>query len=353
MIHRRQLILGALGAAAPAIAKTKKVNQWKMVTTWPKNFPGLGTGANLLAKTITELSEGQIDVKVYGAGEVVPALSIFDAVSRGTAQMGHGAAYYWRGKNEAAQFFATVPFGLTGMEMNAWLAHGGGQKLWDELYAKFNLKPFAAGNTGVSMGGWFNKPINTIKDFKGLKFRMPGLGGEVLRRVGATVVTIPGGEVFGALKGGTIDASEWLGPYNDLAFGLHKAAKYYYWPGWHEPGTTIEAFVNRKAYNQLSKHLQTVVRVACAAANQAMFAEFTARNAESLQTLTDKHKVKIRQFPLDVLKKLKLTSDAVVAEIGAKDSFSKSVYASYVQFQKKSSSWMKISEQGYSLARSL
>jgi TRAP-type mannitol/chloroaromatic compound transport system substrate-binding protein len=189
-----------------------KTHTWKMVTTWPKNFPGLGTGANHLAEIIGQMSGGRLTIKVYGAGELVPAFGIFDAVSRGTAEMGHGAAYYWKGKHEASQFFAAVPFGLNAHEMNAWLSHGGGQQLWDALYADFGLKPFAAGNTGVQMGGWFNKEINSPEDFRGLKMRIPGLGGEVLSRLGATVVNVPGGEIFQALKTGTIDASEWVGP---------------------------------------------------------------------------------------------------------------------------------------------
>ncbi|WP_462322691.1 TRAP transporter substrate-binding protein, partial [Halochromatium sp.] len=213
----------ALGAGMkPAVAKAE--HKWKMVTTWPKNFPGMGTGANKLAELIGQMSGGRIEVKVYGAGELVPAFEIFDAVSRGTAEMGHGAAYYWKGKSEAAQFFASVPFGLTAQEMNSWLYYGGGMELWKELYAGFGLVPAAAANTGVQMGGWFNKEINSLEDLKGLKMRIPGLGGEVLRRAGGTPVSLPGGEIFTSLQSGNIDATEWVGPYNDLAFGLYKAA---------------------------------------------------------------------------------------------------------------------------------
>ena len=206
-----------------------------MTTTWPKDFPGLGTGANRLADYIGALSDGELTVSVHGGGEIVPALEAFDAVSKGVAEMGHGAAYYWKGKTSAAQFFAAVPFGLTAQEMNAWIYTGGGQKLWDDLYAEFNLKPFLAGNTGVQMGGWFNREINSLEDMNGLKMRMPGLGGEVLTAIGAVPKLLPGGEIFTALESGAIDATEWVGPYNDLAFGFYKAAQYYYYPGWHEP----------------------------------------------------------------------------------------------------------------------
>jgi TRAP-type mannitol/chloroaromatic compound transport system substrate-binding protein len=339
--------------AAPLIARGADVVKWKMVTTWPKNFPGLGTGANNLAKLITEMSGGRIRVKVYGAKELVPPFEVFDAVSRGTAEMGHGAAYYWKGKSEAAQFFAAVPFGLTAQEMNGWLYHGGGMALWEEVYARFNLIPAAAGNTGVQMGGWFNKEINSLADLKGLKMRIPGLGGEVLKRAGGTPVNLPGGELYTSLQSGAIDATEWVGPYNDLAFGLYKAAKYYYYPGWHEPGTTLEAIINKSAFEALPRDLQSIVRHACQVVNQDMLAEYTARNNAALHTLVSKHKVKLRAYPDDVLKKLRQLSDQVVAEVAARDPLSKKVYDSFRQFRAQVIDWHRISEQAYMRAREL
>lgn len=336
-----------------ATAKAVKASsfKWKMVTTWPQNFPGLGTGANYLAETIQEMSNGRIEIKVYGAGELVPAFEIFDAVSRGTAQMGHGAAYYWKGKAAAAQFFAAIPFGLTAQEMNAWLYHGGGMALWEKLYSEFNLIPLAAGNSGVQMAGWFNKEINTVNDLKGLKMRIPGLGGEVLKRAGGTPVNLPGAEIFTSLQSGALDATEWVGPYNDLAFGLHKAAKYYYYPGWHEPGTTIECFINQQAYAGLPADLQAIVKFACHAANQNMLAEYTARNNAALQTLINEHQVQVRALPTDVLQKLRLLSDEVVKEIAAKDPYSKQVYASFIEFKEHVVNWQRISEQAFLNAR--
>jgi TRAP-type mannitol/chloroaromatic compound transport system substrate-binding protein len=358
-MKRRDFIKGAgagaiatAGAIASAPAFARKTWRWKMVTTWPKNFPGLGTGANFLARLITEMSGGRIKVKVYGAKELVPAFEIFDAVSRGTAEMGHGASYYWKGKSEAAQFFAAVPFGLTAQEMNAWFYHGGGMKLWEEIYAPFGLIPGAAGNTGVQMGGWFNKEINSVDDLKGLKMRIPGLGGEVLRRAGGTPVSLPGGEIFPSLQSGAIDATEWVGPYNDLAFGLYKAAKYYYYPGWHEPGTTLECFINRKAFEELPKDLQVIVRNAIRVANQDMLAEYTARNNAALGTLVNEHKVDLRRFPDEVLGKLKSLSDEVVAEIAAKDPMSKKVFESFRRFRDQAMAWHDISERAYLNARS-
>ena len=327
--------------------QAKKKIKWKMVTTWPKNFPGLGTGANDLAKLITQMSGGRLTVKVYGASELVPAFEVFDAVSRGTAQMGHGAAYYWKGKSEAAQFFSAVPFGLTAQEMNGWLYSGGGMELWQELYEPFGLIPAAAGNTGVQMAGWFNKEIKTPADLKGLKMRIPGLGGEVLKRAGGTPVSLPGGEIFSSLKTGAIDATEWVGPYNDLAFGLHKAAKFYYYPGWHEPGTTLEALINQKAFEELPKDLQSIVLNACKIVNQQMMAEYTTRNQQALDTLVNKHHVKVKRLPDDVLATLQKLSDEVVQEVAAKDKMTQKIYASFKAYRDQVKKWTDISLKAY------
>jgi TRAP-type mannitol/chloroaromatic compound transport system substrate-binding protein len=343
----------ALGASAAGIktAQAGTEHEWKMVTTWPKNFPGLGTGANKLAELIGEMSGGRIKVKVYGAKELVPAFEVFDAVSRGTAEIGHGAAYYWKGKSEAAQFFTTVPFGMTAQEMNGWLYHGGGLELWTELYAGFGLIPAPAGNTGVQMGGWFNKEINSIADLEGLKMRIPGLGGEVLKRAGGTPVNLPGGELFTSLQSGAIDATEWVGPYNDLAFGLYKAAKYYYYPGFHEPGTTLEAVINRETFDALPADLQSIVLNACKVVNQDMLAEYTARNPVALQALLEKHGVDMRPYPDDVIAKLKQLSAEVVSEVAQNDDFSQKVFASYQKFLQQSQEWSRISELTYLKAR--
>ncbi|NOX09311.1 MAG: TRAP transporter substrate-binding protein [Gammaproteobacteria bacterium] len=357
-MKRRDFIQKASGSAlavsgilaAPAVHAAKKI-RWKMVTSWPRNFPGLGTGANYLAKKIVEMSGGRIQVKVYGANELVPAFEVFDAVSRGTAQMGHSGAYYWKGKSEAAQFFSSVPFGLTAQEMNSWLYYGGGMELWEKVYKPFGLIPTAAGNTGVQMGGWFNKQINNIDDLKGLKMRIPGLGGEVLRRAGGTPVSLPGGELFTALQSGTIDATEWVGPYNDLAFGLYKAAKHYYYPGWHEPGSSIEAFINQEAFEALPKDLQSIVKNASRVANQDMLAEYTARNNAALDTLVNKHKVDLRKFPDDVLNRLRQISDEVVADVANNDPLSKEVYDSFRKFRKQVMAWHDVSERAYLNAR--
>ncbi len=332
-------------------AAAGKPIQWRMYTTWPRNFPGLGTGANRLAELIGRMSGGRLTVSVHGAGERVPAFEVFDAVARGSAQMGHGGAYYWKGKIPASPFFSAVPFGFTAREMNAWLQYGGGNELWRELYAPFGLIPFSAGNTGTQMGGWFRKPIRSVADLKGLKMRMPGLGGEVLARLGAVTVNVPGGELFTALSSGAIDATEWVGPYNDLAFGLYKAASFYHYPGWHEPGTTLECIVNRAAYEALPEDLQAVVSTACEAVTQSMISEYTARDQQALKQLVEEHGVTLLPFPDEVLALLRQTAETVVQELADSDPSAAKVYASYRDFRSQVVKSTAISELAFMQAR--
>ena len=331
---------------APNINTNKKY-RWNMVTTWPPNFPILGEGCNMLAKWIEEMSAGQLTIKVYGGGELIPALEAFDAVSSGTAEMASGASYYWAGKTAAAQFFAAFPFGLNGQQMNAWLYAGGGMQLWDEVYAPFNVKPFAGGNTGVQMGGWFNKDINGPEDLKGLKMRMPGLGGKVLKEAGGTVVLSAGGEIYTNLERGVIDAAEWIGPYHDYTMGFHQIARNYYYPGWHEPGTTLEFMVNKRKYDNLPKHLQVIIETACARSNIWMLSTFEAKNAEYLPKITASENVKILPYPDSVLDKLRGISVNIIEELGRKDALSNKVYQSIEKFQKMSNLWSKITEKAY------
>jgi TRAP-type mannitol/chloroaromatic compound transport system substrate-binding protein len=360
-MKRREFLTGAAlaGVATAAVSSFPKpaiaqgAKELKMVTTWPKNFPGLGTGAQRLADRITAMSGGSLTVKVFAAGELVPPFESFDAVSTGTADMYHGAEYYWQGKSKAFNFFAAVPFGLTATEQSAWIHHGGGQELWDELAKPFNMKPFMAGNTGVQMGGWFNKEVNSLEDYKGLKIRMPGLGGEVLRRIGATAVATPGGEIFPALQSGAIDATEWVGPWNDLAFGFYKVTKYYYYPGFHEPGTTLSSAINLKVWDSLTKEQQAIVTSAMAAENDVTLAEFNARNNDALNTLVSKHNVQVRKFSNDVMNAIGARSGEVVMEAGGGDAISKKVLDSFLDFRAKAIAWSKLSDQAYWNARLL
>ena len=319
---------GTADCADASAASTDEIREWKMVTTWPRDFPGLGTGANYLARIIGEMSGGRLTVKVYGGGELVPSFEVFDAVSRGVAEMGHGGAYYWKGVIPASPFFSTIPFGLTGSELNGWFYHGGGMELYHEAYQPHGVIPYPIGNSGTQMGGWFNKEINSVTDLQGLKMRIPGFGGEVLKKVGGTPVNIPGGELFTSLQSGAIDATEWVGPMNDLAFGLFRAAEYYYYPGWHEPGTALEALVNKDAYDALPDDLQAIVTYACQAANADMHADFEARNGAALNTLVEEHGVELRPFPDDVLAELKRASREVIEELAASDAMAAKVWAS-------------------------
>jgi TRAP-type mannitol/chloroaromatic compound transport system substrate-binding protein len=331
----------------------KKVYKWKMVTTWPKNLPGLGFAAENFSKLVGKMSGGRLLIKVYGAGQLVPALEVFDAVSQGTAQIGHGSAYYWKGKIQTAALFTTVPFGLNAQEMNSWLHYGGGIELWRELYEPFNLVPLAAGNTGVQMAGWFNREINSIEDLKGLKMRIPGIGGEVISKLGVETVNIPGGELYTAMQTGVIDATEWVGPYNDLALGFHQVAKYYYYPGWQEPGPTLELIINKQLYDSLPQDLQAIIEVAARAINQDMLDEYTARNQKALDLLVNTHGVQLKKLPDPVLSKLKNITQKVLKEMVAKDPVFKKVHESQETFKEQIKKYHKISEQSYYQAREI
>ena len=324
---------------------------WKMVTTWPPNFPGMGTGVTRMVEQIERASGGRLKIHIYAAGELVPAMEVFDTVSRGTAEIGHSPAYYWKNKSPATPFFTTIPFGMTAMEMNGWLYFGGGLELYRELYSRFNLLPFPAGNTGVQMGGWFNREINSVADLKGLRMRIPGLGGDVLARAGGSPVTLPGGEIFTALQTGAIDATEWVGPYNDMIMGLQDAAGFYYYPGWQEPGPTLECIINKDAWATLPPDLQAIVELAAAALNDQMTAEFSARNAEYLAELEKDNKVQLREFPREVLATLRGYMDEIVAELVASDPEIAKIYASYSAYKQKAARWSAISEQAYLNAR--
>jgi len=309
-------------------------------------------GVENLATRVEAASAGRLKIKVYGGGELVPAFEVFDAVSRGTVEMGHDASYYHKGKLDSAQFFTSIPFGLNYLELNGWLYYGGGIELWRELYAPFNLVPIPCGNTGVQMGGWFNKEINTVADLQGLKMRIPGLGGEVLRRAGGTPITLPGAEIFTSLKTGVIDATEWVGAYNDVSFGLHKAAKYYYYPGWHEPGPGLETMINTAAWESLPPDLQAIVETTCQSITTDMVAEYTHGNAYAFQQLLDDPDVEVRRFPQEVLALLKSITEEIVAEWVAKDPAAKKIADSYYAFLEISEYAQQVTEQAYLETRS-
>lgn len=320
--------------------------QWKMVTTWPPNFPIIGEACNKLAGLIEKLSNSRIKIRVYGGGELVPALEAFDAVKSGVAQMGSGSPYYWAGKIPAAQFFSTVPFGMNAQQMNAWILVGEGYELWKELYKAHNLVPFPGGNTGVQMGGWFNKPIDSVADLKSLKMRIPGIGGKVLEKAGGTPVLLAGGELYTGLERGIIDATEWLGPFHDQSMGFQDIADFYYAPGWHEPGTLLEFFVNKEVFEELPADLQQIVETACLSVNHWVLSKMESANAAALQSLINSG-VQIRTFPNQVIERLRNYTETVINEMIANDKQSKKIYESYLAFQMQSAHYATFTEQVY------
>ena len=332
--------------SAPHIITDKKY-QWKMVTTWPPNFPVVGTGCIELAQWIKTMSAGRLEIKVYGGGELVPALQVFEAVNSGAVEMGHGASYYWAGVEPAFQFFASIPFGMNAQQMNAWFEFGGGQELWEEIYSLYNIIPFKAGNTGVQMGGWFNKEISSMESWKGLKMRMPGLGAKVIERAGATAVLSPGSELYTNLERGVIDATEWIGPYHDYLMGFHDIAKYYYYPGWHEPGSVLEVMINKRDFEELPLDLQEIVRSACYRGNQRILLEFEAKNFEYLKKIRQETKVEIRPFPQEVMEGMRAITLDIYRDMIEKDPVSRKVYDSFSAFQQDITAWSQRSESAF------
>ncbi|PCJ22427.1 MAG: ABC transporter substrate-binding protein [SAR86 cluster bacterium] len=343
----------SVNASTSSASEQQTVYEWKMITSWPKNLPALGTSPEHFADIVEKMSNGRMKIRVFGANELVGGLEVFDAVSQGIAQIGHTGAYYWQGKIPSTPFFSTIPFGLTGTEMDAWLAFGGGNELWQEIYAPFNLIPMRGGNSGTQMFGWFNKEINSLDDLQGLKMRIPGLGGEVFRRAGGTPVTMQVSEVFTAMQTGALDATEFVSPYNDMAAGYHTVADYYYYPGWHEPGSTLETIFNKSAFEALPEDLQEILKAGTEVMNQLLMDELTAKNNEALRVLVEEHGVELRKLPDDVLIELRTISDQVVAELGATDDMTKRIYESYKNFQSGVENYHRISEEAYIEARKL
>lgn len=356
--RRKFLTTGALATAAavtaPNIARAEKSFKWTMTTTWPTQLPFYQSGpgsATDIADKIRELSDGRLDIKVYAAGELIPWNGGFDACSKGTVQMNHGVAYYWSGKQFAAQYFGTVPFGMSFQGQNAWYYEGGGLELWNEVYEPFGLVAMPCGNTGVQMGGWFRKEINALEDLKGLKMRIPGLAGKVYTEVGVNVKLLGGGEIFPALERGVIDAAEWVGPYLDRRLGLHKAAKYYYTSSWHEPSTTSELMINKKAWETLPKDLQAIVRSAAGAANIASHSWAEAHNADALKDLVGNYGVETRQFPKEVIDELRAKTMVVLEDEASKDALVRKVHTSFMAFKAKHDKWNTLSEVYFNSVR--
>ncbi len=346
MKRRRLLTAATLGAAtaplaAPAIAQSTRT--LKLVGTFPKGFPGVGKSAERLALRITEMSGGALEVKYFGGGELVPPFGVNDAVSKGTADIGHTAPYFAAGKIRSTMYFTTLPYGLSQQELAGWIKFGGGQELWDEAYAPFNLKPFYAGGSGVQAGGWFKKPINRLDDLRGLKMRIAGLGGDVMTRIGMTTVNMPPPEIYPALQSGVVDAAEFVGPWIDIALGLYKVAPYYYLPAFHEPGPALEAIVNKDVYESLSPSLQKIVENAVAATADETVADFAYHNTRVLADLVAKG-AKVSAFPDDVVAALGSASKEVIAAYPKGDPMSEKIHDAYLEYVKQCAAYGKAME---------
>jgi TRAP-type mannitol/chloroaromatic compound transport system substrate-binding protein len=338
---------GAAASAFPAPAIAQGRIEAAMVTTWPRDFPGLDTGAQRFAQRVSDMTDGRIKIQHFAAGERVGAFDAFDEVASGNAQIYHAADYYWKGKHPGWAYYTSVPFGLTYTEINAWIRFGGGQALWDELADSFGLKCVMCGNTGVQMGGWFNKEVRTADDLKGLKMRIPGLGGDVMAKLGASPVSLPGGQIYENLVSGAIDATEWVGPWNDQAMKFYEAAKYYYYPGMHEPGSMLSAGMNASWWGKLSKSDQITIEAAAAMENDVMMAEFNAKNGDSLDQLIRNQGVQLREFSDEIYDSFGRAADEVFAEVVAHSDLAKRIHESFVKARANIGGWSKISDQAY------
>jgi TRAP-type mannitol/chloroaromatic compound transport system substrate-binding protein len=354
--RRRFILKGATLAAATAATMVNAPNviaqpkfQWRMSTTWTPALDVLQGAAQNLGKLVDEMSGGRLKIQVFAGGELMPPFGCFDACSQGTIESFMGAPYYWAGKEAGFQWFSAVPFGLNPQGMMSWYLYGDGIKLWEEGYAAFNMIPRPGPSTGVQMAGWFRKKINSIADYKGLKMRIPGLGGKIVAAAGGTVVLTPGGEIYTALERGVIDSTEWVGPHDDMKLGLHNAARFYYYPGWHEPGTTAEFGFNKKAYESLPADLKSIVDHACQSIQVSTLNEYEYKNTIALQKLkTDfKAKVELTQLSSQTLKDLKKLTEPVLKEESEKTPLAKKAYASVNKFTAQLNDWRLISEAAF------
>ncbi|NEO33871.1 MAG: TRAP transporter substrate-binding protein [Symploca sp. SIO3C6] len=342
-------ILGACNPAnsGPAIQANSLPNlKWRMATSWPKSLDTIFGGADTVCRRVSEMTNGRFQITPYAAGEFVGGLEVLDAVQQGTVQCGHTASYYYIGKNPALAFGTSVPFGLNAQQQNSWFYHGGGLEAMHKIYADFNVINFPAGNTGTQMGGWFKRQINSVTDLNGLKMRIPGLGGQVMSRLGVLVNVLPGGEIFLALERGAIDATEWVGPYDDEKLGLNKAAQFYYYPGWWEPGATLEVQVNKSAWDKLPKEYQEIVTTAAMEANLNMLAQYDSLNREALQRLV-KGGTKLTPYSPEIMQAAQKASFEIYEENAAKDATFKQVYQQWKEFRDQIYQWHQVNELSF------
>lgn len=361
MLQRRQFLKGAALAGTAAVATTiaapaiaTGIIEWRLVHSWPKGLPGAGTGVDRLAQRIEAMSGGRLKLNVFAAGELVPALRCMDAVMDGTAEMGHDASFYHHGKNPAFSIFFAVPFGMTAQEQIAWINFGGGAELWDELNKQFGIVAFPAGQTAAQSFGWFKREINSMEDFRGLKMRIPGLGGDLINRVGGSAVLLPGGEIFAGLQSGAIDAAEFIGPLNDLALGFHQVAKISYGPGVQEPGGMMQMMINRSRWETLPSDLQEIVKVACWQMHEDMKVEYDFGSGRTMEVLRTEHGVRFLRLEREVLEGLGKAAGELVQDMYDNgDDYMRRVWKSYFESREKTMRFLRFNEQAFLNARTL
>lgn len=337
---------GGAALAAPPLAQDSPTIHWRLASSFPRSADAIFTGGENLAKYVSEATDGKFSIRAFPAGEIVPALQVLDAVQNGTIECGHTASYYYFGKDPALCFDGAVPFGLNTRQMNAWMRHGDGLKLTRELFQKYNVANFPCGYTGTQMGGWFRNEIKSVDDLKGLKFRASAFAGAVLSRLGVVPQQIAGGDIYPALEKGTIDAAEWIGPYDDEKLGFHKVAKNYYFPGWWEGTLQVSLYVNQDVYNQLPKHYQAALAQAAAAATNDMIAKYDAENPAALRRLVAEG-AQLKAFPKSVMEACYTQAQAVYKEFSEKDPMFKRVYDSMVAFRDNEIPWFRVAEGSY------
>ena len=348
-LTRRSILLGTASTALAMPALSQSRLRWRMATSWTRNLPGPGTAAAHFARRVGELSNGRFEIEAFGAGEIVPALQVLDAVSNGAVEMGHTASFYWVGKMPTSVFFTTVPFGLGPVAHQAWIERGGGQELWDELYAPFGVRALLAGNTGPSMGGWFKKPLTGLADVAGLRLRVQGLGAEVWQRLGATGMTISPADILPALSTGVVDGVEFLSPMNDAPLGFARVAPHYYAPGFNKPNGAAEVLVNTKAYETLPADFRAMIAVAAAEAHTRGLAEAEALNGTALMEMIQTQNVQVARFPADIVGAARKAAEDVVAAVAAKSALSGRIHASYQAFRTATYSWRRVGIAGQAL----
>jgi TRAP-type mannitol/chloroaromatic compound transport system substrate-binding protein len=350
---KRRQFLTAMGAgaaataiAAPAIAQSSPTLKWRLTASWPKSLDTLYGTCDLFAKYVSEATDGKFRIQIFAAGEIVPGLQVLDAVQNGTVEAGHTAMYYFIGKDPTWALFCATPFGLNSRQQNAWFYHGDGQKLIDEFGAKFNTKCLLSGNTGAQMGGWFNKEIKEPSDFKGLKMRIGGWAGKTLGKLGLVAQQIAGGDIYPALEKGTIDAAEWVGPYDDEKLGFYKVVKYYYYPGWWEGGTSNHMLINLAKWNELPKGYQAILEAAAGACGARQLADYDAKNPQALKRLVA-NGTQLRPFSTSIMEACLKASEEVNAETSATNADYKKVWDSIVSFRNDEYLWWQVAEYTY------